>query len=699
MSSGCRFGEFELDAERHALRCGEREIGLGARAFGVLELLVENPGRVVSRTELIDGVWQGIVVTDDSLARAISDLRTALGDAPSQPRYIRTIHRQGYLFIAEVKPLGSVTSPSGVETRRGWSRIRNLLVLAALLAFVVASLIVVRQFAEPSGTGVAASPPDFSTWKLRALGPSPFVSTAIKPTLARTQNLLAVVAPDPETTVHSIFLLRPDGGKPLQLTRDIEVRGPTPVFTADDSHIIFTSYRIDPDLGWVPDVWQVPVPAGEPTLLIEQASAASTSPDLRGLVYAAVTPSGTSIRVRHQEGRDVEVAERGFWPRWSPDGEWIAYTTSDPEGGDGTLHVVRPDGSEQRQLSTIPSQMYGLCWTSDGDRVIFASDQAGPSSLWSVDVDSGDQIAVTRGPGTSTSPTMSSDGRRLVFDFDQRRWFVYLASTPGAEIHRVVAEPGMVAAALSPEGGRIALALGAAAQSPAVVLLDTRTMERRTLSGMTAGSVAWMPDGKDLLIAATAPDGVSRWIWRVPVGGGLPEPVMKGEGEWKDPAASPDGSLLAAVRRTSTGFELVVRDVEKDQDRTLALKESIVAPRWSPDGRFLAWSGSRRPDDLTSGGIWVCPTSGGASRRLIADGAWPVWEADGEHLLFVRFLEQEGVWRVPLDGGSASLVRRLEGEMKELSLEGLDAGRAGAPLLLFLSKFTGEIYAFEPPDS
>jgi DNA-binding winged helix-turn-helix (wHTH) protein/Tol biopolymer transport system component len=696
MSSIYRFGEFELDVERRTLRRGEREIDLGVRAFGVIELLVKNPGRVVTRAELIDGVWRDVVVTDDSLARAISDLRTALGDDPAQPRYIRTVHRHGYLFIGEVNPLDGETAPTVVEARRWWNRPRHLLLLAALLILVVASVFVVRKALEPTG---ASSAPDFSSWKLRALGPSAFIASAMKPALARTRDLMAVVAPDPETEVFSIFLLRPDGGEPLQLTYGMEVRGPSPEFTADDSHILFTSYRIDPDLGSVPDIWQVPVPAGEPTLLMEQASSASQSPDGRGLAYAAVTPHGTSIRVRHQDGRDVEVAERGFWPRWSPNGEWIAYTTSDPEGGDGTLHIVRPDGSGDRELSTIPSQMYGLCWMPGSDRVIFASQQAGPSALWSVDLESGEQTAVTRGAGISDAPTISYDGRRLVFDFSHRRWFLYLSEIPGSELRRILTEPGLVAAALSPGGEQIALALGAAAQSPSVVVLDLRTMDRHTLSGMTASAVAWAPGGEDLLIAAAAPDGINRWIWRLPVNGSLPTPLMKGQQSWDAPTLSPDESRIAAVRRRQGNFELVVHDLDRNEDRVLALKESIIAPRWSPDGRLVAWSGSWRPDDLLSGGIWVAPAEGEQPRRLITDGAWPVWEPDGRHLLFLRFQEHKGIWRLPIDGGPAHLVGSLEGELGDLFLEGIDIGRGGAPLLLLLSTFAGEMYAFEPPES
>ena len=85
-----------------------------------------------------------------------------------------------------------------------------------------------RELNRTSDAGSVPAQPDLTEWRLRALGPLPFTTSAIKPGFAKSDNLLAVVAPDPATGVHSLFLLRPDGGEPLQMTREIEVRGPSP---------------------------------------------------------------------------------------------------------------------------------------------------------------------------------------------------------------------------------------------------------------------------------------------------------------------------------------------------------------------------------------------------------------------------------------------------------------------------------------
>lgn len=107
------FGPFMFDRGNGLLREDEREVPLPPRVLGVLDLLISRAGTVVPKQELIDTVWKDAFVTDTSLAEAISVLRQALGDDPQTPRYIQTVHRRGYRFVARV----SATPASPVITR------------------------------------------------------------------------------------------------------------------------------------------------------------------------------------------------------------------------------------------------------------------------------------------------------------------------------------------------------------------------------------------------------------------------------------------------------------------------------------------------------------------------------------------------------------------------------------------------------
>src|SRR5688572_25797964 len=120
------FGPFAFDRQSRLLWRDGAEVALPPRVLGVLEVLIDRPGQVVARQDLLDGVWKDAFVTDTSLAEAISFLRQALGDDPQSPRYIQTVHRRGYRFLAPLSeipergaPLTDVATP-GPHLRQGY---------------------------------------------------------------------------------------------------------------------------------------------------------------------------------------------------------------------------------------------------------------------------------------------------------------------------------------------------------------------------------------------------------------------------------------------------------------------------------------------------------------------------------------------------------------------------------------------------
>jgi DNA-binding winged helix-turn-helix (wHTH) protein len=105
------FGPFAFDRQSRLLWREGAEIALPPRVLGVLEVLIDRPGQVVARQDLLDGVWKDAFVTDTSLAEAVSFLRQALGDDPQAPRYIQTVHRRGYRFLAPLTEIDRGLTP------------------------------------------------------------------------------------------------------------------------------------------------------------------------------------------------------------------------------------------------------------------------------------------------------------------------------------------------------------------------------------------------------------------------------------------------------------------------------------------------------------------------------------------------------------------------------------------------------------
>jgi DNA-binding winged helix-turn-helix (wHTH) protein len=106
------FEGFTLDTMRGCLRAGDREIALRPKSFELLRHLAENAGRLISKDELVGAIWPKVFVSDDSLARCVSDVRLALDD--DDHKIIKTVRGRGYLLAPRicVSGLGPAMSPA-----------------------------------------------------------------------------------------------------------------------------------------------------------------------------------------------------------------------------------------------------------------------------------------------------------------------------------------------------------------------------------------------------------------------------------------------------------------------------------------------------------------------------------------------------------------------------------------------------------
>lgn len=109
------FGDFVLEPLQQRLtHANQQPVALTPKAFDTLLCLVERSGDLVTKNELLARVWPNVVVEEAILARNVADLRKALGDDPNAPRYIETLPKRGYRFIAAVSAhAGAVPRPGG----------------------------------------------------------------------------------------------------------------------------------------------------------------------------------------------------------------------------------------------------------------------------------------------------------------------------------------------------------------------------------------------------------------------------------------------------------------------------------------------------------------------------------------------------------------------------------------------------------
>jgi DNA-binding winged helix-turn-helix (wHTH) protein len=111
-------GPFRLDTQDNLLFRGTEPLALGRRALALLRALVERPGALVSKDALIEAAWPGQAVEESNLTVQIAALRKVLGEVPGGDRWIETMPRRGYRFIAPVGPAPVVDGDAnGIEPR------------------------------------------------------------------------------------------------------------------------------------------------------------------------------------------------------------------------------------------------------------------------------------------------------------------------------------------------------------------------------------------------------------------------------------------------------------------------------------------------------------------------------------------------------------------------------------------------------
>ena len=111
-----RFDRFVLDTETRELLRGETRVSLSPKAFELLELLVAHRPKAMAKHELLERLWPKTFVVEKNLPNLIGEIRDALGDDSSAPRFIRTVHRFGYAFNHGGSPAGSAGAASRAGT-------------------------------------------------------------------------------------------------------------------------------------------------------------------------------------------------------------------------------------------------------------------------------------------------------------------------------------------------------------------------------------------------------------------------------------------------------------------------------------------------------------------------------------------------------------------------------------------------------
>ena len=702
-----RFEGYQVDLRTGELRKNGTKIRLSGQPFQILAFLLEKPGELVTREELRTRLWPDEVFVDfdHSLNAAVNKLREALSDSTGEARFVETLPKRGYRFIAPIEPpdeparhqsaansSGPIPSDANQEaTQRAWSKIRITGLRYAALTLVGALLASVTLLGY--GLKHRATP--------RVLGSAQLTNDAQRKTALYAGELAQPLVSDgsrlffTECTTSGARLAEVStrGGETTLFPADLHIRRVLDISAERHELLALVSEGVQLDSAAI----VVPLPAGTPHRLGDVvAHDASWSPDGKRLVYASANDLYVSDGGGSKPRKLTEISDGGtaWWPRWSPDGSAVRFTVHDRFGA-GRLWEISTDGSRAHPLFSDGSQPRDECcgsWTRDGKYFVFQSEGQLRAIRQGAGFISKESTQLTTGPMTMVAPVPSPDGQKIfsvavqqrgqLVRYDQRsRQFVPILSGVSADGVDFSRDGQWVTYALFPEG---TLWRSRADGSERLQL---------TLPPMRVTLPRWSPDGRRVAFLGETV-GKPTKIYIISADGGIPSQAMPGERNEGEPSWSPDGDTLAFAPLYWLGESTAIRflDLKTGKITTLPGSEGLFSVRWSPDGRHLA---ALKADSSQTLMLFDIATQKWNS--LKENAAYPNWSRDGNYIYFEDpYSSEQAIYRARISDRRIELVTTLNSRILTWTTAEKWTGLAAddSPLVL-RDTSVDEIYAFD----
>lgn len=666
-----RFDNYEVDSRAGELRKHGYRVPLEDRPFRALEILLRHAPEVVTRQELKTQLWPADVFVDfdHGLNKVIGKVRRALNDSADQPRFVETVGRRGYRFIAPVDPPIVSVEPARpqlvhapeaplpaekIATAQVHFRPRTLQVSAAALVAVLLIAYFVRPFT-----------PKLQVVKIEQITKSgeawPLEPMATDGPRLYYQSLSRAFSPAEPVDVWRVkqVLLNGNEESVIAGTADrphsIRIRG----LSSDDTEF----------LGLAPlgDRWvavTLPVVGGSPRRLGGEllADDVAWSHDGRALAYSReqkiflANPDGSGSReLTTAPGRVAYLA-------WSPDNSRLGFTVITEQQ---TLWDVGVDGRglHQRRFGwTGKSTECCGSWTPDGRYFVFRSRHGGNSNIWASEEKSAwwrrpnsDPVQLTFGPMNYYQP-LPSRNSKTIFS---------VGSLFSGELVRYDAKRKDYSPLL---GGVSAdhVEFSRDGKWVAYVTIPERSLWKARSDGSEAFQITfppldvdsrphWSPDGKRITFAARRPGELLR-MYTVSAEDGNPEALPADPHSQATPDWMPGEDAL--IYGSFPGIDdpssiaLYRMDLRTQKSERIPGTDGLYNPLWSPDGHWLAVVES------SSERLFLFDLKSGKRTQLTRPAVFPVWSADSQYIYFPAHYSspEHAIYRVHVPDGAEEQV-------------------------------------------
>ncbi|MCC7156152.1 MAG: winged helix-turn-helix transcriptional regulator, partial [Bryobacterales bacterium] len=519
-----RFGSFEVDREAEEIRKSGIRLHLPGQPFQILTILLEHAGQVVTREELRQWLWPEDPPADfdRSLNTAVNRLRSVLCDAAGSVRYIETLPRKGYRFVAPVerlvRPAKSAAIPANVPPAAaarelpGTARYKRALTLvAAAGALIAAAWIINRRAAVPTAAHIVA------------LTGYPGAETT--PSWSPDGTRVAFSWNGGTGSNLDVYVLQLGSAAPERLTESTGNEF-APRYSPDGRRIAFyrragdSAYlhivssvqrnlvrsagfglNVGPDVPFAANLAFAPAP---------DLAFLSWSPDAKDIAYVDKSSPGEPfsvflLSVAGWRGEKITWPPPGIRgdgsPAFSPDGRQLAFVRSQ-NAASADLFVLSLDGGGARRLTWDNCRISGIAWTSGGKAIVFSSERSGEPALWRISMPGAvlERIPQVREP--AVLPALAEKSEALAFArWPERQEIVRVPlPPPGAAAGSAGAErfnPDASNPEFSPGGTRVAFSSGGDGGSGIWVSDSTgKNPVRLTGTDRYSASPKWSPDGR-----------------------------------------------------------------------------------------------------------------------------------------------------------------------------------------------------------
>lgn len=656
------FENFRLDPKEKILFRDDQPVPLTPKVFETLQIFVEHAGRLLEKDELMRKIWEDRFVEESNLTFNIKMLRRTLNDDAHQPRFIETVPRRGYRFIAQVNQRvnGSTPGFTNIEPARQptTDRIRRSYLLIASLLVLIGAISVGFWFSHSAMNASAPSVPLLST---------PFKSESVLST--GTTN--AVITPDGKYVAyttesggkHSLWLRKLETSESIQIVppSDGAYLGLT---ISHDGNALYFTRRSDSDPNYA-GVYRVMTFGGIPVKITESnRGSVGLSPDDSQISFVRCLQQDQdfcSLFIADADGKNERVLAtrprpfRIVDPEFSPDGNSVAFATGQSRNGGSDFRLMRYDltnGAEKEISSRTFFEIKSLKWLPNGDGLLFTAQERldGPSRIWQAFMATAEVKALTGDANTYAIISLDKTGGNMIATQITNTHHLYIE--PNGEANSVKSLVPARTFTFAPTGKIVYAGVDGDIWT---INRDGEEHRQLTNSPFKDFSPRVSPDGRYIFFSS-ARSG-SNQIWRMNADGSDQIQLTKSEGGVPRFVTKDQRWIYFESALSNSLWRMSVDGAEETQ----VSKAKVGKSAFSPDGKFVAYFYRPKENDDHFRIAIMSLESGNVVKTFALDHVNSIpyciaWEVNNESFFFVTWNGTTSLWRQSLKSDSPTFI-------------------------------------------